>query len=135
LAIAQRSEYHASSERKAAASYPQATGDYVILVHTILTYQQDIAAENNDEDGTDMFRYLLSIGCDPNISFEKVELNRTMKYWLERAKNSPMLPPTPTFSGFLKKLDLTLLPRLEFSVVGQRLATNVRRFEISVNLL
>jgi hypothetical protein len=82
-----------------------------------------LAASNEEEDGTEMFRYLLSLGIKPIPGeLEKVTMNRTMKYWLKRAEESTFLQPNPIRDAHLKKLGLQRLPRLELSIVGQRAA-------------
>ena len=83
-------------------------------------------AVKNVYDGTDMVRWLLSFGADPGPA-EKLDLNLTMRYWVDQARLFPIFREQ---MSFLKPVNLHGLPRISFFVVGQRIA--VRQLRRSV---
>jgi ATP-dependent Clp protease ATP-binding subunit ClpA len=86
--------------------------------HTALT----IAATNQLRDNTEMFRLLLSMGANPSsiadAGLEVAQLNRTMKYWLERSKANP--PPDEKTRHHLAKMPpLHRLHEIKYALIGQ----------------
>ena len=86
--------------------------------HTALT----IAATNQLRDNTEMFRLLLSMGANPSsiadAGLEVAQLNRTMKYWLERSKANP--PPDEKTRRHLAKMPpLHRLHEIKYALIGQ----------------
>jgi hypothetical protein len=85
-----------------------------------------LAIVNDNYDGTEMTRLLLSKGADhSNIKslIKRTEkFNVTIDYWLGQAT---LYPNTKELSEKLRMLNLVKLPEIFFGAVGERLAVNL----------